>query len=91
MSTTPLPSDLPYTIVGEGGSTRAHDARLGISAVLLNRGGRPVRAELVAPFAECGVDELLVVLGPQPHYEIEQLASTKPNSYVSSVTHLPRH
>lgn len=79
MSTTPLPSDLPYTIVGSG-SSRLHDDRVGLSAVLLNRGGRPIRAELVAPFAECGVDELLVVLGPQPHYEIEQLASRIPSA-----------
>ncbi len=79
MSTTPLPSELPYTVVG-GSSPRRADDRIGLSVVLLNRGGRPVRAETLLPFAEAGADELIVVLGPQPQYEIEQLASRVGNT-----------
>ena len=79
MSTTPLPSDLPYTVVGQtaGG---AHAQRCGISLLVLNRGGRPVRSELLLPFSQCGADEVLCVLGPRPHYEIEQLASRVPQT-----------
>lgn len=39
-----------------------------------------MRIETLAPFAECGVDEAIVVLGPEPHYEIEQLAARLPTS-----------
>ena len=78
MSTTPSTSDLPYTVVGGVGLDLTR--RVGVSAVLLNRGGRPVRAETIAPFTACGVDEVIVVLGPQPHYEIEQLAARLPVS-----------
>lgn len=79
MSTTPSPSELPYTVVGES-SGQLREARTGITAVVLNRGGRPIRLETVQPFAECGADELVVVLGPHPHYEIEQLASRLPRT-----------
>ena len=79
MSTTPLPSELPYTVVG-GSRTRSAETRIGVSAVVLNRGGRPVRTETLVPFAECGVDEVIAVLGPSPHYEVEQLSSRVPNT-----------
>ena len=79
MSTTPSTSELPYTVVGEQGPL-APGSRVGLSAIVLNRGGRPVRAETFIPFAECGVDEVIVVLGPQPHYEIEQLAARVPRA-----------
>ena len=79
MSTTPSRSELPYTVVGKLAGT-ANATKIGLAAVLLNRGGRPLRAETIAPFAECGVDELVVILGPQPHYEVEQLASRIPRT-----------
>jgi hypothetical protein len=79
MSTTPSPSELPYTVVGES-SGQLREARTGVTALVLNRGGRPIRLETIQPFAECGVDELVVVLGPHPHYEIEQLASRLPRT-----------
>ncbi|MFW5717558.1 MAG: hypothetical protein ACOC2Y_03465 [Spirochaetota bacterium] len=79
MSTTPSTSEIRYTVVGEAGGVDQR-SRIGLSAVLLNRGDRPIRAELIAPFAESGVDELVVVLGPQPNYEVEQLASRIPRA-----------
>ncbi|MFW5688725.1 MAG: hypothetical protein ACOC1U_04055 [Spirochaetota bacterium] len=74
MSTTPIPSDLPYTVVGRSTAPPA-EGRAGVSLLLLHRAGRPLRAELLAPFAESGADEVICVLGPAPHYEVEQLAS----------------
>ncbi len=79
MSTTPSTSELPYTVVGRQGPL-APGSRVGLSAILLNRGGRPVRAETFIPFAECGLDEVIVVLGPHPHYEIEQLVARVPRA-----------
>lgn len=79
MSTTPSPFELPYTVVGAS-DAQVREARTGISAIVLNRGGRPIRLETIQPFAECGADELVVVLGPHPHYEIEQLASRLPRT-----------
>ncbi len=79
MSTTRSTSDLPYTVVG-GRSIRDPARRTGMAAVVLNRGGRPVRVETIAPFAECGADEALVVLGPKPHYEVEQLVARFPTA-----------
>ena len=79
MSTTPSPSELPYTVVGEA-SGQLREVRTGVSVVVLNRPGRPIRLESVQPFAECGADELVYVLGPHPHYEIEQLASRLPRT-----------
>jgi len=79
MSTTPSTSELPYTVVGATSGVSA-EKRIGLSVLLLNRGGRPVRVETFLPFAESGGDEVIAVLGPQPHYEVEQLAGRVPNT-----------
>lgn len=77
MSTTRSTSELPYTVVGE---PHASASRIGVGALVLNRGGRPLRAETFEPFTTCGADEVLVILGPQPHYEVEQLAGRLPRT-----------
>jgi len=79
MSTTHSISDLPYTIVGgtrvqQGGSDLRH-----VSAVVLDRGSRTVRGESFERLMAAGVDEVISVLGPAPHYDVEQLAAKMSN------------
>ncbi|TFH04226.1 MAG: hypothetical protein E4H09_03920 [Spirochaetales bacterium] len=75
MNTTPSTTDVPYTVVGATGVLRPAAHRRGLAAVVLNRGGRPTRAEDLARLEEIGFDEIVSVLDPQPHYDVEQLAS----------------
>lgn len=75
MSTTPSPSEIAYTIVGE----RAVREPGVITAIVLNRGGRQTRAEALERMLESGLSHALVVLGPSPQYDVEQLASRLSN------------
>lgn len=80
MSTTPTTSDTPYTVVGGTRVQRGADELRGISALVLDRGSRTIRADSLERLAGCGVDEVLIVLGPAPHYDVEQLAARISNT-----------
>jgi hypothetical protein len=71
MSTTPSPSEVSYTIVGE----RSQRDGRPITALVLNRGGRQTRAEFLERLLQAGCAHVLVILGPTPHYDVEQLSS----------------
>jgi hypothetical protein len=66
-----LPS---YTVVG--GNERA--ASTGLSAVLLNRGGRFPRRTLFQELEKAGFDYILSVEGPQERYDLEELSGRFP-------------
>ena len=46
-----------------------------ISAVVLDRGSRTIRGDSLERLIAAGVDEVVSVLGPAPHYDVEQLAA----------------
>jgi hypothetical protein len=75
MSTTRSISDIPYTIVGGTRVQQSGQDIRGISAVVLDRGSRTVRSDSLESLVKAGVDEIVAVLGPAPHYDVEQLAS----------------
>ena len=74
MSTTPSISDIPYTIVGGTRVQPSRERLCGICAIILDRGSRTVHSETLERVFRAGVDETVVVLGPSPHYDVEQLA-----------------
>lgn len=75
MSTTRSISDVAYTIVGGTRVQQAGPDVRGISALVLDRGSRTVRGDSLERLAGAGVDEIISVLGPAPHYDVEQLAA----------------
>lgn len=75
MSTTPSTSDIPYTIVGGSRVQKPEQSSVGLSILVLDRGSRTLRAESLELLLQAGVDEVVVVVGPAPHYDVEQLAS----------------
>ncbi len=52
----------------------------GITAVVLDRGSRTVRGDSLERLIGAGVDEIISVLGPAPHYDVEQLAARISNA-----------
>jgi hypothetical protein len=80
MNTTPITfsgwkGTLPsYTAVG--GSERA--ASTGLSAVLLNRGGRFPRRTLFEQLAKAGFDTILSIEATQERYDLEELSGAFP-------------
>jgi hypothetical protein len=66
-----LPS---YTAVG--GNEQA--ASTGLSAVLLNRGGRYPRRTLFQELKKTGFDTILTIEGPEDHYDVEELSGLFP-------------
>lgn len=80
MSTTRSISDIPYTIVGGTRVQQTGPDVRGISAVVLDRGSRTVRGESLERLVGAGVDEIVSVLGPAPHYDVEQLAARITNA-----------
>ncbi len=80
MSTTRSISDVSYTIVGGTRvQQRGPDTR-GVSALVLDRGSRTVRGDSLERLAAAGVGEVISVLGPAPHYDVEQLAAKMNNA-----------
>lgn len=79
MSSTPSPSELRYTVVGKP-VTPGSGERSGVSLLVLHRTGRPLYAESLQSCVDSGADETLVVLGPQPHYEVESLSTRLPSA-----------
>ena len=75
MNTTPITSNIPsYTAVG--GTDRA--ASTGISAVLLNRGGRYPRRTLFQELEKAGFDYIISMEGLQERYDLEDLSGRFP-------------
>ncbi len=77
MNTIPTTSKnprIPYTIVGG----RKSDKKLSLSPVLsllvLNRGGRPYKAEYLKHLESLGDVEIMSVQGPQTTYDVESLS-----------------
>jgi hypothetical protein len=60
-----------------GGSERGGST--GLSAVLLNRGGRYPRRTLFQELEKSGFDYIISMEGPQERYDIEELASRFPS------------
>jgi len=75
MSTTRSISEVPYTIVGGTRVQQSGTRGSGISAVVLDRGSRTLRADALESIVQAGADEVITILGPTPHYDVEQLAS----------------
>jgi hypothetical protein len=75
MSTIPTTSNIPsYTVVG--GTERA--ASTGLSAVLLNRGGRYPRRTLFQEMEKAGFDYIISIEGSQERYDLEDLSGRFP-------------
>lgn len=77
MSTIPTifkDSQLSYTVVG--GDRKA--ASTGMSAVLLNRGGRYLRRSVFHDFEKSGFDYVVSVEGPSESYDVEELSLRYP-------------
>lgn len=64
----------PYTAVG--GTVRA--ASSGLTAVLLNRGGRYLRRSVFQDFEKAGFDYVVSVEGPRESYDVEELSLRYP-------------
>jgi hypothetical protein len=64
-----------YTAVGGTGGA----ARTGISAVLLNRGGRYPRRTFFQELEKTGFDYICSMEGPQERYDLEELSGRFPN------------
>ena len=63
-----------YTAVG--GDRRA--AATGLSAVILNRGGRYLRRTLFQDLAKVGFDQIVSIEGPRETWDVEELATRFP-------------
>ncbi len=81
MSTTPSIFRRPpvsYTVVGGPRSDRVRRDGDWLSVVLLARGGRFYREELLKELTEIPEAQVLSVEGPQPAYDLEELARRHP-------------
>jgi hypothetical protein len=65
----------PYTVVG--GIQKAGTS--GLSAILLNRGGRYPRRTLFQELEKVGFDQIISMEGPEEHYDVEELSSRFPS------------
>ena len=74
MSSIHSTSDTGYTVVGGSPVERRSENSLGLSAIVLNRRSRMTRAESLAKLVSDGLDDVVSVVGPQPQYDVEQLA-----------------
>ncbi len=81
MSTIPTTSNnvrVPYTIVGEKRSDKNLLLSPALSLLVLNRGGRPFKADYLKTLQKLGPIEILSVEGAAPGYDIEALAGRFP-------------
>ncbi|MDR2661424.1 MAG: hypothetical protein LBC31_00340 [Treponema sp.] len=77
MSTIPITfNGIPSSYTAVGGVKRA--ASTGVSAVLLNRGGRYPRRTLFQELGKTGFDYILSIEGPQQRYDLEDLSGRFP-------------
>ena len=74
MSTTSLPFERQFTVIGERTLPPGAE-RTGIGLILLHRSGRPLRRESIDPYEHSGADEIVIVLGPTPRYDVESIVS----------------
>lgn len=79
MSTTHSTSEGGYTVVGGSPVEQKSENSLGLSAVVLNRRSRMTRADSLAKLVSDGLDDVVSVVGPQPQYDVEQLAKRLPS------------
>jgi hypothetical protein len=70
-----LPS---YTAVGGGAGGTASGGGSGISAILLNRGGRYPRRTLFTELEKAGFDRVISLEGAQDRYDLEDLSTRFP-------------
>ncbi len=76
MSTIPTTSNnvrVPYTIVGNKKNNKDLVLSPSLSLLVLNRGGRPYKAEYLKTLQKLGPVEILSVEGASPGYDIELL------------------
>ena len=81
MSTIPTTSNkvrVPYTIVGEKRTDKSLLLSPVLSILVLNRGGRPFKAEYLKELGKLGPLEILSVEGASPGYDIEALTGRFP-------------
>jgi len=77
MNTIPTTSKnprIPYTIVGGKKSDKKLSLSPVLSVLVLNRGGRPYKAEYLKHLESLGDVEILSVQGPSATYDVEALA-----------------
>ena len=82
MSTIPTTSNkvrVPYTIVGEKKSDKSLVLSPVLSLLVLNRGGRPFKADYLKELEKAGRFEIISVEGSSPVYDIEVLARKFPS------------
>ncbi|GHV24843.1 hypothetical protein AGMMS4952_01240 [Spirochaetia bacterium] len=70
-----LPS---YTAMGGNRRNTGDTAATGVTAILLNRGGRYPRRTLFAELEKAGFDRVISLEGPQDRYDLEELAERFP-------------
>jgi hypothetical protein len=81
MSTTPSTSEkrkVPYTVIGGPKVDRIRKPHALMSVVLLNRGGRLYRRELLEGLLAAPLGEVISVEGPKLSYDIEPLSRELP-------------
>lgn len=81
MSTTPSifkKPRAPYTVVGGPKADRIRRRTSPVTILLLNRGGRFYRQELLAELQELQLGEILCIEGPQMPYDLEPLSRQFP-------------
>ena len=82
MNTIPTTSKqfrIPYTVAGGQKGDRVRKSPVLLSLLLLNRGGRPFRQEILKELKTLGFDEIISIEGPQINYDVESLALKFPN------------
>ena len=76
--TTTKRSRLPYTVVGGGRLDTRKQFPVNLTLLILSRGSRIYRGELLNQIAKLGIPEVLYLEGPGESYEIETLSVRHP-------------
>ncbi len=82
MSTTPTtsssPAEVAYTVVGGSRPDRIRREESPLTVILLNRGGKFYRTELLTELQQAGLGEVICVEGPSVPYDVEPLSRQFP-------------
>jgi hypothetical protein len=73
-------STIPYTVIGGFRRDRIRKYPFTISVLVLNRGDRLFRAELLSNIEASGIGETLWVDGPEPSYDVDGLLRDFPDA-----------
>ena len=67
-----------YTVIGGDTLLKDKQSRPGLTLVILNRGGRPLRADYFTELNRMDIAEIISVESAQPSYDLEDLSSRFP-------------